>query len=107
MDFFWCWGGLLWGEKVFNYYCCIMLVIEIECCECWFVVVVINLSIGRELWFIEGDLYLVICVFCSMLGLMLLVRYNGYWLVDGVVVNLVFVLFIWVMGVDIVIVVDL
>lgn len=84
-----------------------MLEIEIENCFCCFVVVVINLSMGRELWFIEGDFYFVICVLCSILGFMVLVVYNGYWLVDGVVVNLIFIFFMCVLGVDIVIVVDL
>lgn len=84
-----------------------MLEIEIENCFCCFVVVVINLSMGCELWFIEGDFYFVICVLCSILGFMVFVVYNGYWLVDGVVVNLIFIFFMCVLGVDIVIVVDL
>lgn len=81
--------------------------IEIENCFRRFAVVVINLSTGRELWFIEGDFYFVIRVLCSILGFMVFVVYNGYWLVDGVVVNLIFIFFTRVLGVDIVIAVDL
>lgn len=42
-----------------------------------------------------------------MLGLFLFVWFGGYWLVDGVVVNLVLIFLVRVMGVDWVIVVDL
>lgn len=107
MDVFWGRGGLFCGECVFNYYWDIMFVMDFDYCLRCFGVVVMNFSMGWELWFIEGDLYFVVCVLCSMSGLMFLVEYNGYWLVDGVVVNLVFVLLIRVLGVDIVIVVDL
>ncbi|MCS5873305.1 patatin-like phospholipase RssA [Klebsiella pneumoniae subsp. pneumoniae] len=65
------------------------------------------LSTGRELWFTEGDLHLAIRASCSMPGLMSPVRHNGYWLVDGAVVNPVPVSLTRAMGADIVIAVDL
>lgn len=100
-------GGLLRGEKVFNHYRRIMPVTEIERCERRFAAVATNLSTGRELWFTEGDLHLAIRASCSMPGLMSPVRHNGYWLVDGAVVNPVPVSLTRAMGADIVIAVDL
>nr|VXZ83542.1 NTE family protein rssA [Klebsiella pneumoniae] len=95
------------GEKVFNHYRRIMPVTEIERCERRFAAVATNLSTGRELWFTEGDLHLAIRASCSMPGLMSPVRHNGYWLVDGAVVNPVPVSLTRAMGADIVIAVDL
>lgn len=84
-----------------------MLETEIENCFCCFAAVATNLSTGRELWFTEGDFYFAICALCSILGLMALVAHNGYWLVDGAVVNLIFIFFTRALGADIVIAVDL
>lgn len=100
-------GGTAAGEKVFNHYRRIMPVTEIERCERRFAAVATNLSTGRELWFTEGDLHLAIRASCSMPGLMSPVRHNGYWLVDGAVVNPVPVSLTRAMGADIVIAVDL
>ncbi len=107
MDLSWRRGGLLRGEKVFNHYRRIMPVPDIEHCERRFAAVATNLSTGRELWFTEGDLHLAIRASCSMPGLMSPVRHNGYWLVDGAVVNPVPVSLTRAMGADIVIAVDL
>lgn len=84
-----------------------MPVSEIERCERPFAAVTTNLSTGRELWFTEGDLHLAIRASCSMPGLMAPVMHNGYWLVDGAVVNPVPVSLARAMGADIVIAVDL
>jgi NTE family protein len=65
----------------------VMPVTEIERCERRFAAVATNLSTGRELWFTEGDLHLAVRASCSMPGLMSPVMHNGYWLVDGAVVN--------------------
>ncbi|HDS7011937.1 TPA: patatin-like phospholipase RssA [Klebsiella variicola] len=107
MDLSWRRGGLLRGEKVFNHYRRIMPVTDIERCERRFAAVATNLSTGRELWFTEGDLHLAVRASCSMPGLMAPVRHNGYWLVDGAVVNPVPVSLTRAMGADIVIAVDL
>lgn len=80
-------GGLLRGERVFNQYREIMPETEIENCSRRFAAVATNLSTGRELWFTEGDLHLAIRASCSIRGLMAPVAHNGYWLVDGAVVN--------------------
>ncbi|VFS74080.1 NTE family protein rssA [Kluyvera cryocrescens] len=59
----------------------------IEQCERRFAAVATNLSTGRELWFTEGDLHMAVRASCSIPGLMAPVQHNGYWLVDGAVVN--------------------
>ncbi|HFL4954905.1 TPA: patatin-like phospholipase RssA, partial [Escherichia coli] len=62
---------------------------------------------GRELWFTEGDLHLAIRASCSIPGLMAPVAHNGYWLVDGAVVNPIPISLTRALGADIVIAVDL
>ena len=94
------------GERVFSHHCKLMPVSEIERCGTSFRGGHNEFSTGRELWFTEGDLHLAIRASCSMPGLMAPVMHNGYWLVDGAVVNPVPVL-ARAMGADIVIAVDL
>lgn len=72
-----------------------------------FVCVVIDLINGCEIWLCEGSVVDVVWVLIVMFGFFMLVWWDGWWLVDGGLVNFVFVLLCWVMGVDIVIVVDL
>lgn len=107
MDLSWRRGGLLRGERVFNQYREIMPADDFEHCTRRFGTVATNLSTGRELWFTEGDLHLAVRASCSMPGLMAPVAHNGYWLVDGAVVNPVPVSLTRAMGADIVIAVDL
>ena len=107
MDLSWRRGGLLRGERVFNQYRNVMPVEAIEQCTRRFATVATNLSTGRELWFTEGDLHLAVRASCSIPGLMSPVAHNGYWLVDGAVVNPVPVSLTRAMGADIVIAVDL
>lgn len=107
MDLSWRRGGLLRGERVFNHYREIMPEEVIENCCRRFGAVATNLSTGRELWFTEGDLHLAIRASCSIPGLMSPVAHNGYWLVDGAVVNPIPVSLTRAMGADIVIAVDL
>lgn len=84
-----------------------MPVAEIEQCSRRFATVATNLSTGRELWFTEGDLHLAVRASCSIPGLMSPVAHNGYWLVDGGVVNPVPISLTRALGADIVIAVDL
>ncbi|HFZ8993224.1 TPA: patatin-like phospholipase RssA [Citrobacter freundii] len=107
MDLSWSRGGLLRGERVFSHYRKIMPVTDFNQCALRFGAVATNLSTGRELWFTEGDLHLAVRASCSMPGLMSPVAHNGYWLVDGAVVNPVPVSLTRAMGADIVIAVDL
>lgn len=107
MDLSWRRGGLLRGERVFNHFSQLLPVDRIEECQRRFAAVATNLSTGRELWFTEGDLHHAIRASCSIPGLMAPVVHNGYWLVDGAVVNPVPVSLTRALGADIVIAVDL
>ncbi|WP_435926704.1 patatin-like phospholipase RssA [Dryocola sp. BD613] len=107
MDLSWRRGGLLRGERVFNNIRKIIPEESIESCRLRFGSVACNLSTGRELWFTDGDLHQAVRASCSMPGLLSPVGYNGYWLVDGAVVNPVPVSLTRALGADIVIAVDL
>lgn len=107
MDLSWRRGGLLRGDRVFEHVRQLLRTQRIEDCAIKFGAVATNLSTGRELWLTEGDLHLSIRASCSMPGLLSPVSFNGYWLVDGAVVNPVPVSLTRAMGADIVIAVDL
>lgn len=107
MDLSWRRGGLLRGERVFSHYRQVMPNDTIEHCERRFAAVATNLSTGRELWFTKGDLHMAVRASCSIPGLMSPVLHNGYWLVDGAVVNPIPVSLTRALGADIVIAVDL
>ncbi|MGP3591732.1 patatin-like phospholipase RssA [Vagococcus sp. WN89Y] len=107
MDFSWQRGGLLRGERVFNQYRQIVPASDFSQCHARFGAVATNLSTGRELWFTEGDLHHAVRASCSMPGLMSPVPHNGYWLVDGAVVNPVPISLTRALGADVVIAVDL
>ncbi|AJC66256.1 MULTISPECIES: patatin-like phospholipase RssA [Dickeya] len=107
MDFSWRRGGLLRGDRVFNHVKHLVLTQHIEECAIKYGAVATNLSTGRELWLTQGDLHLAIRASCSMPGLLAPVQLNGYWLVDGAVVNPVPVSLTRAMGADVVIAVDL
>lgn len=107
MDFSWRRGGLLRGERVFSHVRRLMHHEMIEQCDLPFGAVATNLSTGRELWLTEGDLHQAVRASCSMPGLLSPVAWNGYWLVDGAVVNPVPVSLTRALGADIVIAVDL
>jgi NTE family protein len=107
MDLSWRRGGLLRGERVFNHVRRLIPLDRIEQMPLRFATVATNLSTGRELWFTEGDLHTAVRASCSMPGLLSPVRHNGYWLVDGAVVNPVPVSLTRALGADIVIAVDL
>lgn len=107
MDFSWRRGGLLRGERVFSHLRRLVSHDLIEQCDMPFGAVTTNLSTGRELWLTEGDLHQAVRASCSIPGLLAPVAWNGYWLVDGAVVNPVPVSLTRALGADIVIAVDL
>ncbi|WP_253377420.1 patatin-like phospholipase RssA [unidentified bacterial endosymbiont] len=107
MDLSWQRGGLLRGERVFNQFSKIMPLNDFSHCRLPFGAVATNLSTGRELWLTEGDLHLAVRASCSIPGLMAPVPHNGYWLVDGGVVNPVPISLTRALGAEIVIAVDL
>ncbi|CNE56697.1 patatin-like phospholipase RssA [Yersinia nurmii] len=107
MDFSWRRGGLLRGERVFNAVGELLSIDDISQCTIPFGAVATNLSTGRELWLTEGNVHQAIRASCSMPGLFSPVLLDGYWLVDGAVVNPVPVSLTRAMGADVVIAVDL
>lgn len=107
MDLSWQRGGLLRGDRVFSHIRQIIPHELIDECDKPFGAVATNLSTGRELWLTDGDLHQAVRASCSMPGLLPPVGYNGYWLVDGAVVNPVPVSLTRALGADIVIAVDL
>lgn len=107
MDLSWRRGGLLRGERVFNHVRRLTGHDLIEQCAMPFGAVTTNLSTGRELWLTEGDIHQAVRASCSIPGLLAPVAWNGYWLVDGAVVNPVPVSLTRALGADIVIAVDL
>lgn len=107
MDFSWRRGGLIRGERVFSHVRSLINCDTIQQCAMPFGAVATNLSTGRELWLTEGDLHQAVRASCSMPGLLAPVSWNGYWLVDGAVVNPVPVSLTRALGADIVIAVDL
>lgn len=107
MDLSWQRGGLLRGERVFSHVRRLIGNENIEQCSLPFGAVATNLSTGRELWLTEGDLHQAVRASCSMPGLLSPVGWNGYWLVDGAVVNPVPISLTRALGADIVIAVDL
>ncbi|MEN5015324.1 patatin-like phospholipase RssA [Erwinia sp. Eh17-17] len=107
MDLSWQRGGLIRGERVFSHVRRLIDCDTIEQCDLPFGAVATNLSTGRELWLTEGDLHQAVRASCSMPGLLAPVSWNGYWLVDGAVVNPVPISLTRALGADIVIAVDL
>ncbi|WP_431222283.1 patatin-like phospholipase RssA [Serratia sp. L9] len=107
MDLSWQRGGLLRGERVFNAVGQLLKVDDFAECALKFGAVTTNLSTGRELWMTKGDIHQAIRASCSMPGLLAPVWHEGYWLVDGALVNPVPISLTRAMGADIVIAVDL
>ncbi|MBH2947317.1 patatin-like phospholipase RssA, partial [Serratia ureilytica] len=107
MDFSWQRGGLLRGDRVFTAVGQLLKINDIAECALKFGAVTTNLSTGRELWLTEGDIHQAVRASCSMPGLLAPVWADGYWLVDGAVVNPVPVSLCRALGADIVIAVDL
>ncbi|MGL5387827.1 MAG: patatin-like phospholipase RssA [Serratia sp. (in: enterobacteria)] len=107
MDLSWQRGGLLRGERVFNVVGQLLKIDDFADCSLKFGAVTTNLSTGRELWMTKGDIHQAIRASCSMPGLLAPVWFDGYWLVDGALVNPVPISLARAMGADIVIAVDL
>lgn len=98
---------MLRGDRVFNAVGQLLKINDIAECALKFGAVTTNLSTGRELWLTEGDIHQAVRASCSMPGLLAPVWADGYWLLDGAVVNPVPVSLCRALGADIVIAVDL
>lgn len=106
-DLSWRRGGLFQGDRVFNVVADLLAIDDIKDCPIRFATVATNLTTGRELWLTQGNLRQAIRASCSMPGLFSPVRFEGYWLVDGAVVNPLPISVARALGADVVIAVDL
>ncbi|EKE84776.1 patatin-like phospholipase RssA [Idiomarina xiamenensis] len=100
-------GGIIGGEKVFNYARENFGAKGIESLPIPFGAVATDLYSGREIWLREGDLFHAARASCAMPGLLAPTAYDGRWLVDGGLVNPVPVSLCRAMGADFVIAVHL
>lgn len=82
MDVSWHRSGLLRGERIFNHIQRLIGHDLIEQCTLPFGAVTTNLSTGRELWLIQGDIRQAVRVSCSIPGLLEPVAWNGWWMVQ-------------------------
>ncbi|RUO25801.1 patatin [Aliidiomarina minuta] len=80
-------GGIVSGEKVFNFARKEFGAIEIRDLDQRFAAVATDLYTGREIWLKKGDVYQVARASCAMPGLLSPKLLNGRWLVDGALVN--------------------
>jgi NTE family protein len=87
LDFSFTSGGIVSGEKVFNFARKQFGAIEISKLKQRFAAVATDLYTGREIWLKQGDVYQVARASCAMPGLLSPKPIDGRWLVDGALVN--------------------
>lgn len=87
MDFSLASGGVVSGEKVFNFAREEFGAINIEDLPIRFAAVATDLYTGREVWLKRGDVYDVSRASCAMPGLLSPKPLDNRWLVDGALVN--------------------
>ncbi|MGX5914263.1 patatin-like phospholipase RssA [Aliidiomarina sp. Khilg15.8] len=87
LDFSFTSGGIVSGEKVFNFARKQFGAIEISKLQQRFAAVATDLYTGREIWLKKGDVYQVARASCAMPGLLSPKPVDGRWLVDGALVN--------------------
>jgi NTE family protein len=80
-------GGVVSGERVFNYAREQFGAMRIEQLSTRFGAVATDLYTGREIWLKKGDVYDVARASCAMPGLLSPKPFNKRWLVDGALVN--------------------
>jgi len=100
-------SGLIEGERITNYFRQNLSDSNIEDLAIPFVAVATDLKTGKEVYLREGSLMDAIRASISLPGVFTPYRYNGYWLVDGGLVNPVPVSLCRSMGADIVVAVNL
>lgn len=87
MDFSLMNGGVVSGERVFNFAREQFGAIRIEDLPIRFAAVATDLYTGREIWLKRGDVYDVARASCAMPGLLSPKPLDNRWLVDGALVN--------------------
>lgn len=87
LDFGFSNGGIVSGERVFNFAREQFGAISIEDLPIRFAAVATDLYTGREIWLKKGDVYDVARASCAMPGLLSPKPMDNRWLVDGALVN--------------------
>ena len=87
MDFSLMNGGVVSGERVFNFAREQFGAIRVEDLPIRFAAVATDLYTGREIWLKRGDVYDVARASCAMPGLLSPKPLDNRWLVDGALVN--------------------
>lgn len=87
MDFSLINGGVVSGERVFNFARDQFGAIRVEDLPIRFAAVATDLYTGREIWLKRGDVYDVARASCAMPGLLSPKPLDNRWLVDGALVN--------------------
>lgn len=87
MDFSLVNGGVVSGERVFNFARNQFGAIRVEDLPIRFAAVATDLYTGREVWLKHGDVYDVARASCAMPGLLSPKPLDNRWLVDGALVN--------------------
>lgn len=100
-------GGLIGGERLFDYLRGIAGDIDIEACELPFGAVATNLVTGNEVWLRKGKLLDAVRASAALPGLLAPFKLDEHWLVDGGLVNPVPVSLCRAMGAEIVVAVEL
>ncbi len=80
-------GGIISGEKVFNFARGKFGTLQVEDLPKRFGAIATDLYTGREVWLKEGDMFKIARASCAMPGLLSPKAYDGRWLVDGALVN--------------------
>ncbi len=100
-------GGVIIGDKLYNFFEESAGDINIEKLPIRFATVATDLSTGKEVWFTKGSLLDAVRASVSLPGLLAPFKFNDSWLVDGGLVNPVPVSLCRALGADIVIAVNL
>lgn len=87
LDFGFSNGGVVSGERLFNFARDQFGAIEVEELKIRFAAVATDLYTGREVWLKHGDVYDVARASCAMPGLLSPKALDNRWLVDGALVN--------------------
>lgn len=100
-------GGVVKGEKLFNFFREQHQNPDIEELDKKFATVATDMKLGREVWIQEGNVLDAARASCALPGLFSPFKYNDRWMLDGGLVNPVPVSVCRALGADIVIAVNL
>jgi NTE family protein len=107
LDISWNGGGLIEGEKLFDYFRQHLEDQDIESMECQFAAVATDMLTGREIWLDKGLMSEAVRASIALPGLFTPARAGERWYIDGGIVNPVPVSLCRAMGAEFVIAVNL